>query len=154
MLKALKLTKKFHEINLIADNSALPETLAEYKICCLEDAKELYLLHLLLDKCSRPSTKTIIFLNSKDRLKSLNAKLQFFNVNCLILSSGLNQRQRNECVSKFNTKSVDANSNILITTDLCARGFDFENIEFVIHFDIPRTKEVIQLKHFAEMQPG
>ena len=120
-------------INLI-DDKALPEQLQEHKICCIEDNKDLYLLHLL----ELHNDKIIIFVNSKDRMKTLATKLKMLKIECAFLSSGLTQHQRFESLKKF----IRNDSKILVTTDLCARGLDINSINIIIHYDIPRTREV------------
>ncbi|MES1906363.1 MAG: ATP-dependent RNA helicase ddx24, partial [Paramarteilia canceri] len=126
-----KIEKKFRVINLI-DKSSLPSTLKEFKVCCLQDNKDIYLLHIL----ENYDGKFIIFVNSKERLKTLKTKLDILNYKCYALGSNMNQRQRISSVNDFHSSK-----SIMISTDIAARGFDVQDIDYVIHYDLPSTRE-------------
>jgi len=49
----------------------------------------------------------------------------------------MEQRDRDAALSKFRNGSV----NVLITTDLAARGLDIPNIRYIIHYHLPHTEE-------------
>lgn len=94
-------------------------------------------LYFLRDEIFRqgiPLQKTILFVNSKRSIEGLK---RFFHDECkketTELHADLSQRERNSNLDKFKSKSC----NILIASDLIARGIDVKNVTLVINFDIP-----------------
>ena len=49
----------------------------------------------------------------------------------------MEQQERDSALCKFRNGS----SNVLVTTDLAARGLDIPNIRYIIHFQLPTTQE-------------
>jgi superfamily II DNA/RNA helicase len=49
----------------------------------------------------------------------------------------MEQRDRDTALCKFRNGS----SNVLVTTDLAARGLDIPNIRYIIHYQLPNTQE-------------
>jgi ATP-independent RNA helicase DbpA len=49
----------------------------------------------------------------------------------------MEQQERDSALCKFRNGS----SNVLVTTDLAARGLDIPNIRYIIHYQLPDTKE-------------
>ena len=53
------------------------------------------------------------------------------------MHSGLNQKEREEKIRKFENKK----NRILITTDILSRGIDIKDIELVINYEVPKDVE-------------
>lgn len=80
---------------------------------------------------------TLIFCNTKKMVDELVSHLQARGYFADGLHGDLKQAQRNAVMSKFKSEIVD----ILIATDVAARGIDIDNIELVINYDIPQDEE-------------
>ena len=80
---------------------------------------------------------TLIFCNTKKMVDELVAHLQARGYFADGLHGDMKQQQRNSVMSKFKGEIVD----ILIATDVAARGIDIDDIELVINYDIPQDEE-------------
>lgn len=81
--------------------------------------------------------KTIIFSSSKQKVKELATRLKRMKYNVRAMHSDLDQPQREEVMLDFKNGKVD----ILVATDIVARGIDITDIGLVINFDVPHDPE-------------
>ncbi len=81
--------------------------------------------------------KVIIFCRTKKGVDDLAIALSSRGYMAEGLHGDLSQNQRDRVMKKFREGSVD----ILIATDVAARGIDIDNITHVINFDIPQDPE-------------
>ena len=81
--------------------------------------------------------KTIIFSSSKLKVKELAHTLKRMKLNVAAMHSDLEQAQREEVMLDFKNNKVD----ILVATDIVARGIDIEDIGLVINYDVPHDPE-------------
>ena len=79
----------------------------------------------------------IIFCNTKKGVDELTAYLNSHGFSAEALHGDMKQPQRTQVLSGFKS----ARTNLLVATDVAARGIDVENIDFVINFDIPQDPE-------------
>ncbi len=82
-------------------------------------------------------SKTIIFSSSKMKVKELAHTLKRMKLNVAPMHSDLEQAQREEVMLAFKNNKV----NILVATDIVARGIDIEDIGLVINYDVPHDPE-------------
>jgi ATP-dependent RNA helicase DeaD len=80
---------------------------------------------------------SIVFTNTKREVDELVSKLQSEGYVAEGLHGDLKQVQRDRVMHGFRQKKV----NILVATDIAARGIDVNNIEAVFNFDIPLNEE-------------
>ncbi|MDE5878336.1 MAG: DEAD/DEAH box helicase [Muribaculaceae bacterium] len=81
--------------------------------------------------------KVIIFSSSKLKVKELAKVLRSIKMNVAEMHSDLSQAVREEVMLKFKAGKV----NIIVATDILARGIDIDDIELVINYDVPREAE-------------
>ena len=81
--------------------------------------------------------KTIVFSSSKMKVKELAHILKRMKLNVAAMHSDLEQAQREEVMLDFKNGKVD----ILVATDIVARGIDIEDIGLVINYDVPHDPE-------------
>uniref|UniRef100_UPI00398E5BDC ATP-dependent RNA helicase DDX24 n=1 Tax=Pristiophorus japonicus TaxID=55135 RepID=UPI00398E5BDC len=110
------------------------ETLTETRIQCEAEEKDIYLYYFLLQYPGR----TMVFANSIDCIKRLNALLTILECNPLPLHANMHQKQRLKNLERF----AERESCVLLTTDVAARGLDIPNVQHVIHYQVPRTTEI------------
>ena len=82
-------------------------------------------------------TSSIVFTNTKREVDELVSKLQEEGYVTEGLHGDLKQAQRDRVMSSFRRKNV----NILVATDIAARGIDVSNVEAVFNYDIPLNEE-------------
>lgn len=85
----------------------------------------------------KPPQRVIIFAGSKIKVKDLNLSLHKAGFNCRAMHSDLSQQERDEVMYSFRSAQTD----ILVATDIVARGIDIDDISLVINFDVPHDAE-------------
>lgn len=81
--------------------------------------------------------RVIVFCGSKLKVKQVAAALHRMNVNCSEMHSDLEQAQRDEVMLNFKSGQLD----VLVATDIVARGIDIDDISMVINYDVPNDAE-------------
>jgi ATP-independent RNA helicase DbpA len=80
---------------------------------------------------------TLVFCNHRESLERVREYLDDQGFVAEIFHGKLEQNYRESALIKFRNKSC----NILIATDLAARGIDVDELEYIIHYHIPRKLE-------------
>ena len=81
--------------------------------------------------------RVIIFSGKKDKVKEINRALQHLKINCCQMHSDLTQQERDEVMYEFKSGQKD----VLVATDIVARGIDIDDIQMVINYDVPHDAE-------------
>ena len=92
------------------------------------------LVDLILHLGNQPG---IIFCNLKDSINKVSAFLDKNKISHSCFSGGMEQRDRERSLIKFR----NGTSQILIATDLAARGIDIPELKFIIHYELPKAEE-------------
>ncbi|WOK99532.1 hypothetical protein Cni_G08244 [Canna indica] len=135
-----KLTQKFLNnpvnIDLVGDShQKLAEGITLYSIVSDNYAKPSILGPLVKEHAK--GGKCIIFTQTKrdaDRLAYAMGR----SFACEALHGDISQSQRERTLAGFR----DGRFNILIATDVAARGLDIANVDLVVHFEMPSTSEI------------
>lgn len=96
-------------------------------------SKELYLLSLLEQR----NEKAIVFTSRCRVCAILNIILNMKNIKTTALNSYMNQQERFKSLQLFKSNMVQ----VLVTTDLSARGLDVPRMGLVINYDVPNSLE-------------
>ena len=81
--------------------------------------------------------RVIIFASSKLKVKEVAKSLRKLKMNVGEMHSDLDQSQRDEIMHEFRNSRI----NILVATDIVARGIDIDDIRLVINYDVPHDAE-------------
>jgi ATP-dependent RNA helicase RhlE len=92
------------------------------------------LLNLLRESGSE---RILIFTRTKHRAKKLAGQLVKSGLSAASLQGNLSQSQRQKAMDNFRSGKVQ----ILVATDIAARGIDVSQISHVINFDMPDTAD-------------
>ncbi|WP_299667293.1 DEAD/DEAH box helicase [uncultured Polaribacter sp.] len=92
------------------------------------------LLHLLNHLGNQQG---IIFCNLKDSIHNVSTFLENKNIRHGCFSGGMEQKDRERSLIKFS----NGTNQILIATDLAARGIDVPEMNFIIHYELPQALE-------------
>jgi hypothetical protein len=79
----------------------------------------------------------IIFCNLKDSIQKVSSFLESKNISHGCFNGGMEQKDRERSLIKFR----NGTNQILIATDLAARGIDIPEMNYIIHFQLPLSKE-------------
>jgi ATP-dependent RNA helicase DDX41 len=98
-----------------------------------QEAKIVYLLHCL-QKTAPPA---IIFCERKGDVDDIHEYLLLKGVEAVSIHGGKDQEERNEAIALYKAGEKD----VLVATDIAAKGLDFADIQHVINFDMPTEIE-------------
>jgi len=112
--------KKIHQWYYRADN-------LDHKVALLQ--------HLLKQD---DATRTIVFVRKRERVHELAGLLRTAGINNCYLEGDMPQAKRTEGIKRLTEGRV----NVLIATDVAARGIDIPDVSHVINFDMPRSGDI------------
>jgi len=117
----------------LADSA--PATTVAHALVMVREQRKRDLLEYLLthDDCD----SAIVFTRTKRRARQLAEQLNLAGHRAVGLQGNLSQPQRDRAMSGFRSRHY----NILVATDIVARGIDVEGVSHVINFDVPDTPE-------------
>ena len=87
--------------------------------------------------CHIGNRSTIIFCNHRDTVEDTCQHLKDNGIVSVFYHGGMEQRERDSALCKFR----NGTSNVLVTTDLAARGLDIPNIRYIVHYHLPPTED-------------
>jgi len=85
----------------------------------------------------RPLERGILFCRTKVAAKRLAKQLAGFEVSADALHGNLNQEMRDKVMRGFKKGRI----NLLVATDIAARGIDVKDLDYVIHYHLPEKSE-------------
>lgn len=134
----LELTKKFLDDPAhvkIAKATVTASTIAQYYFM-VKSSQRVELMARLIEK--HDLKLMLVFCNTKRQVDELVEALQLRGLNAEGLHGDLKQSQRSIVMNKFRNSNV----NMLIATDVAARGIDVTGVDAVFNYDIPHDIEL------------
>ncbi len=116
-------------------NHTQPATTISHELFSVEQQHKTALLKTILQQ--RAMASTLVFTRTKHKAKSLAAQLQKAGYNVTSLHGNLSQQKRQLALDGFKRGRF----NILVATDIAARGIDVAGISHVVNYDVPDTTE-------------
>jgi ATP-dependent RNA helicase DeaD len=86
---------------------------------------------------SQGTARGVIFCTTKKGAKTLAKQLKAKNYNCDALEGDMLQKDREKVIRAIKNKSIQ----LLVSTDVSARGIDIPGLNFVVHYDVPSHHE-------------
>lgn len=87
--------------------------------------------------CMLGNRSTIVFCNQREFVEEVSAYLKDKGIVNVFYHGAMEQQDRDIALCKFRNGS----SNVLISTDLAARGLDIPNIRYIVHYQLPTSEE-------------
>lgn len=81
--------------------------------------------------------KAIVFCNTRTQTEKVQRRLEEHGISCDILHGSISQGGRNRVMDGFRKNKFD----VLVATDVVARGIDVDDVEAVFNHDIPNENE-------------
>ncbi|NOU18647.1 MAG: DEAD/DEAH box helicase [Bacteroidales bacterium] len=128
--------KNCTELNY-TDSQIESKSILTIKSVRVKSDDKLEALMLLLGQIK--SQATLVFCNHREVVNRISDQLTQNKVDHGFYHGALEQIDRERTLIKFRNGSI----NILITTDLAARGLDIPEIDAVIHYQLPATEDVM-----------
>ena len=110
------------------------EKIIQAAYVCYENQKLGIIRSLFMDEVPE---RVIVFASSKIKVKEVAKALKSMKLNVGEMHSDLEQAQRETVMHEFKAGRI----NILVATDIVARGIDIDDIRLVINFDVPHDSE-------------
>ncbi len=123
--------KQVKTINNLQDNRS---KLVVKKVVSESKNKLPQLLELLHHIGNQPG---IIFCNLRDSIQEVSSYLNKHQISHGCFNGGMEQRDRERTLIKFRNGTYQ----LILATDLAARGIDIPELKFIIHYEIPRMQE-------------
>ncbi len=133
----LDITRKYQKDPVhikVAHKQLTVPSIEQYYLEVKESAK-LEVLSRLID--TNDIKLSLVFCNTKKRVDDLTSSLQSRGFSAEALHGDMRQEHRDKVMSQFRKGNFD----ILIATDVAARGIDVDDVEAVFNYDIPSDEE-------------
>ncbi len=133
----LDITRKYQKDPIhikVAHKQLTVPSIEQYYLEVKESAK-LEVLSRLID--TNDIKLSLVFCNTKKRVDDLTSSLQSRGFSAEALHGDMRQEHRDKVMSQFRKGNFD----ILIATDVAARGIDVDDVEAVFNYDIPSDEE-------------
>ncbi len=127
------LAPKAHKIEVQA-KKVMNKNIDHQFLVCEEDEK-LYALLQFIN--SQKGGKGMVFCKTKVATQKLEKQLLAKNQKVVSLHGDLKQLEREKVMRQFKKGVAD----VLVATDIVARGIDIQNLEFVVHYQLPDKEE-------------
>jgi superfamily II DNA/RNA helicase len=88
--------------------------------------------------CMLGNRSAIVFCNHRESVERTSKLLKEKDIINVFYHGAMEQRERDAALCKFR----NGTANVLITTDLAARGLDIANIRYIIHYHLPVTEDI------------
>lgn len=110
------------------------ENIQQLLYICHESDKTIILKKIFKEQ---PPQRVILFCSSKQKVKELAIVLKRHGLNARAMHADLTQNERDEVMNLFRAHKID----LLVATDIVARGIDIDDITMVINYDAPHDAE-------------
>ncbi len=117
------------------EDEVLPEFLQSRAYYAAGDPQKIRILHHLLTTIKG---KSIVFVKTKERLQKLDGSLRRLGFKCASIQGDLSMNERKAALKNF----AGGDKDILIATDVAARGLDLPEVTHVYNFDIPANAAI------------
>jgi ATP-dependent RNA helicase RhlE len=114
---------------------AAPAATVDHALYLVAERRKRDLLDHVLNRGDCHSA--IVFTRTKHRARRLAEQLSKSGKRAVSLQGNMSQGQRDRAMQGFRKRRFD----ILVATDIAARGIDVSNVSHVINFDVPSTPE-------------
>ena len=129
---ATALLHKPTRVSAESEEALIPETITERAISVDSKRRTKLLLHLIE---TEKWAKVLVFVASGERAHQLSAELKNTGLDVGLLHGRLKQQVRTDAIQDFQ----NGYSQILVATDLAARGLDVSELTAVVNYDLPRS---------------
>ncbi|MXV36333.1 MULTISPECIES: DEAD/DEAH box helicase [unclassified Saccharibacter] len=130
MALAKKVTRNPVRVEIAEDNLT-PRRLTQRAIFVEEDEKETLLKQIAAHHL--PEGRCILFVKTKQRADAIARFMRRCGANAHSLHGGQTPGERKKALARFQNNT----GNVLVTTDIAARGLDIDDIQMVVNVDLP-----------------
>ncbi len=114
----------------IAPSTSTADTVEQYVLPVSLEAKNAALAQILKKAGTQ---RVIVFTRTKHRADACRKRLTRADISCAAIHGDRSQAQRERALRSFR----DGNTDVLVATDVLARGIDITDVSYVVNFDVP-----------------
>lgn len=118
----------------VESQQVIAEKIQEYGYYPAQEEKPILLVNLLKNE---ETQKVIVFVNTKHAADYVSRTLSSNDINHGVLSGDVPQKKREALLQNF----IHKDCNVLVATDVAARGIHVNNVSHVINYDIPQDAD-------------
>ncbi|PPD99527.1 hypothetical protein GOBAR_DD03440 [Gossypium barbadense] len=137
-----KIVKRDHNQLFVKKEELSLESVKQYKVNVPDELSKVLVIKDRILEFGERLGQTIIFVRTRNSASMLHKALVEFGYDVTTIQGALNQAERDKIVKEFK----DGLTQVLISTDLLARGFDQQQVNLVINYDLP-------VKHDNRVEP-
>lgn len=132
----IKIARKYMKsaIEIGEEEYVDPSKLRQFYYDVPQGLKFTLLVYLLKKEISG---RIMVFCSTRKSANFVGNTLKRQGINSQIIHGGLTQNRRNENLNKFHNARV----NVLVCTDVAARGLDIKDVSHVYNYDLPKSKK-------------
>jgi len=120
-------------IELSGEKQVDPEKLKQIFYDTDKNMKLALIVHLLKKE---DTDLVMVFCNTRRTTDFVAKNLKNQGINAMAIHGGFSQNKRDKSINSFNNS--DSKTEVLVCTDVAARGWDIDNVSHIYNFDIPR----------------
>ena len=122
-------------LNFLSASDEVPEGLAIKTVQSGSKDKLETLFKLI---CYLGNRSTVVFCNHRESVERTSEYLTSQSITNVFYHGAMEQQEMDSALFKFR----NGTSNVLVTTDLAARGLDIPNIRYIVHYHLPHTEDI------------
>jgi ATP-dependent RNA helicase DeaD len=123
-----------HPVNIKTETYVDRSLLKQIYFNVSQKEKFSLLVHLLKHKSEGMA---LVFCATRDQADSVSRNLKFNGIKVMAIHGGLSQNKREFALKQLRDENID----VLVATDVAARGLDIKNVTSVYNYDLPKTAE-------------
>lgn len=109
------------------------ESVKQYKVHCPDELAKVMVVKDKILELGEKVGQTIIFVRTRNSAAALHQSLVNFGYEVTSIQGALKQEDRDKIIKEFK----EGLTQVLISTDLLARGFDQSQVNLVVNYDLP-----------------
>ncbi|KAH9740915.1 DEAD-box ATP-dependent RNA helicase 38 [Citrus sinensis] len=136
-----RIVKDYNQLFVKKEELSL-ESVKQYKVYCPDELAKVMVIRDRIFELGEKMGQTIIFVRTKNSASALHKALKDFGYEVTTIMGATIQEERDKIVKEFK----DGLTQVLISTDVLARGFDQQQVNLIVNYDPP-------VKHGKHLEP-
>ncbi|KAB1199552.1 DEAD-box ATP-dependent RNA helicase 38 [Morella rubra] len=131
-----RIVKEYNQLFVKKEELSL-EAVKQYKVYCPDERSKTLVIKDRIFELGENLGQTIIFVRTRNSASMLHRALSEFGYAVTTIQGAVSPEDRDKIVQEFKNNLTK----VLISTDLLARGFDQQQVNLVINYDLPAKHE-------------
>ncbi len=133
-IKELAYSLVYKAVRIEMSRNKVAKNVTHQVLSVPKDEKRFFLERIAREN---PEGHIMVFVRTKVRAERVKAAMDRAKLTSVFLHGGMDQKQRNVALTAFKNNEVQ----MIITTDVAARGIDIPGVNYVVNYDVPEVAE-------------